>query len=279
MERGKVAFSLAKPKAPAAPKAAPRAFDADDEEDAPQPSTRAPAPLSKAARRQQEEAEKVDASAFDYDGVYDKMKAVEQQLKAANKEADKGRKSKYMSSFMHAAEIRERDRLRAESKMIQREREAEGDAYAGKEAFVTSAYKEQQEELRRAEEEERVVEARERQKNRGVASFHQRMLKDESEKRQAALEALANDDIHVEEKPEEVSDKERAAQAAQQGRHVELNEDNQIVDKRELLSTGLNVLKRKEPEEKEEEQQPASSRAKRSQLMEEELLAKLMGDS
>jgi hypothetical protein len=38
---------------------------------------------------------------------------------------------------------------------MQREREAEGDLYQDKESFVTQAYKNQMEEVRRAEEEER----------------------------------------------------------------------------------------------------------------------------
>lgn len=37
---------------------------------------------------------------------------------------------------------------------MQREREAEGDLYQDKETFVTQAYKDQMEEVRRAEEEE-----------------------------------------------------------------------------------------------------------------------------
>jgi coiled-coil domain-containing protein 55 len=39
--------------------------------------------------------------------------------------------------------------------MIQREREAEGDEFADKDAFVTQAYKDQMAEVRRAEEEEK----------------------------------------------------------------------------------------------------------------------------
>ena len=45
--------------------------------------------------------------------------------------------------------------MRAEEKMIQRERELEGDEFADKESFVTQAYKDQMVELRKAEEEER----------------------------------------------------------------------------------------------------------------------------
>ena len=51
--------------------------------------------------------------------------------------------------------MRKLDHLRAEEKMIQREREMEGDEFEGKEAFVTQAYKDQMAEVRRAEEEEK----------------------------------------------------------------------------------------------------------------------------
>jgi hypothetical protein len=47
------------------------------------------------------------------------------------------------------------DHLRAEEKMIQREREAEGDEFRDKESFVTQAYRDQLAEVREAEEEER----------------------------------------------------------------------------------------------------------------------------
>ena len=45
--------------------------------------------------------------------------------------------------------------------MMQCEREREGDEFADKEAFVTQAYKDQMEEVRRAEEEERKREGEE----------------------------------------------------------------------------------------------------------------------
>lgn len=52
------------------------------------------------------------------------------------------------------------DKLHAEEKMMQIEREKEGGAFDDKEKFVTSAYKAQMEEVRRAEEEERVKEGK-----------------------------------------------------------------------------------------------------------------------
>ena len=64
-------------------------------------------------------------------------------------------KPKYISGLLTSAATRRLDYLRAEEKMIQREREAEGDEFRDKDAFVTQAYKDQMAEVRRAEEEER----------------------------------------------------------------------------------------------------------------------------
>lgn len=62
---------------------------------------------------------------------------------------------KYINSLLTSAATRKLDHLRAEEKMMQREREAEGDQYMDKESFVTQAYKDQMEEVRKAEEEEK----------------------------------------------------------------------------------------------------------------------------
>lgn len=56
---------------------------------------------------------------------------------------------------MNSAATRKLDYVRAEEKLIQREREAEGDEFSDKEKFVTQAYKDQMAEVRRAEEEEK----------------------------------------------------------------------------------------------------------------------------
>jgi coiled-coil domain-containing protein 55 len=60
-----------------------------------------------------------------------------------------------MTGLLNSAATRRLDHLRAEEKMLQREREAEGDMYAEKEEFVTDAYKKQMAEVRAAEEEEK----------------------------------------------------------------------------------------------------------------------------
>jgi coiled-coil domain-containing protein 55 len=56
---------------------------------------------------------------------------------------------KYISGLLNSAATRRLDYLRAEEKMIQREREMEGDEFKDKDAFVTQAYKDQKYERRK----------------------------------------------------------------------------------------------------------------------------------
>ena len=63
-----------------------------------------------------------------------------------------------MDKLLASAETRKRDYLLAQEKKYKKEREEEGDEFKGKEKFVTNAYKRQQEEIRKAEEEERLKE-------------------------------------------------------------------------------------------------------------------------
>jgi len=60
-----------------------------------------------------------------------------------------------MDKLLASAELRKRDFLIAQEKKYQKEREEEGEEFEGKEKFVTNAYKRQQEELHKAEEEEK----------------------------------------------------------------------------------------------------------------------------
>jgi coiled-coil domain-containing protein 55 len=100
----------------------------------------------------------VDATAFQYDEVYDNLKAAERKVEDAEKAESDKKEPKYMASFLEAARRRKMDALHAEEKMMQIEREKEGGEFDDKDKFVTSAYKAQMEEVRRAEEEERVKE-------------------------------------------------------------------------------------------------------------------------
>jgi coiled-coil domain-containing protein 55 len=170
------AASTSKPK----PKA-PIKFDDDDEEDdqpvasSSKPKSKKPTPrdlleggasshvnrntaISRSEKKLQSEALALDSTAFQYDEVYDTLKAAERKVEEAKKMESDKREPKYMQSFLEAARRRKLDALHAEEKMMQIEREKEGGEFDDKEKFVTSAYKAQMEEVRRAEEEERVKE-------------------------------------------------------------------------------------------------------------------------
>ncbi|WEW57834.1 hypothetical protein PRK78_003301 [Emydomyces testavorans] len=195
-------------------------------------------------------AASIDSSIYDYDAIYDSI-----HTKPAKPSSSSGTNSgpKYMTSLLRSAEVRKRDQLRARDKLLAREREAEGDEYADKEKFVTAAYKAQQEEVRRIEAEEAVREKEEeerRKKGLGMMGFYKDML-ERDEKRheeavQAAEEAIKDkgaaqvgEERRVEE--EEKSAAQIAAELNARGAHIIVNEEGEVVDKRQLLSAGLNV--------------------------------------
>ncbi|KZS99225.1 hypothetical protein SISNIDRAFT_16516 [Sistotremastrum niveocremeum HHB9708] len=274
----KLSFSLApKSKPPigtAPPLQAPPVFSALDDEDGNDAPTTSKAGRhvgtlprvpqssleSRAQRKRMSEEKKVDQTVYQYDEVWDRMQEAKLKTKEAKEIESKERKPKYIASFLNSAQTRKLDYIRAEEKMIQREREAEGDEFADKERFVTQAYKDQMAEIRRAEEEEKAREALERKKNAGksigMTHFYRQML-DQAEEKHSATVAAAEQDRPVVgpsagpsgpnltiSKPLSFtpqSDSELAKIARAEGKEVELNDDNRIVDKRELLSAGLNL--------------------------------------
>jgi len=271
-------------------------FGDDDDDDGDKPARPAPlsAPttkkplntlLSRTERKAQEEALKIDQSVFDYDGVYDGMKAAERAMEAARKEANADKKPKYIESFLAAAQTRKLDRLRAEEKMLQHEREKEGDEFADKEKFVTEAYKKQMEEVRKAEEEEKrregeswcvaeltgAEELRKSSKGPGLSGMYASMLDDQAAKHAAAVAASAKPqpgpslairpptqtfDDEEEYDPllarEASSSKPKLAAGtstinAETGKEIEINDEGEIVDKRSLLKAGLNIVRKPGP--------------------------------
>jgi len=142
--------------------------------------------------------------------------------------------------------------------MIQREREMEGDEFKDKEAFVTQAYKDQMEEVRKAEEEEKQREEEEKNKNKGQSTgmvhFYRQLLEQSEKEHEETVAAVSAEktqkvagptmpNLTISKPADYVpkSDLELAKLASAEGKNVELNDDNQIVDKRELLSAGLNL--------------------------------------
>ncbi|KAI4670141.1 uncharacterized protein J4E79_000422 [Alternaria viburni] len=206
------------------------------------------------AEKRAQEALEADATIYDYDAAYDALHAVSAAKKAAERDSAAERKPKYMDALFESAEQRKKDQLRARDKLLQREREAEGDEFADKEKFVTGAYKAQQEETRKAEEEEKKRQEAEEEKKKkfGMQGFHKQMLAEQERRHQEAMEAAAQalkDGVKpvVEEGEREKTDAEIVEELRKQGKNVILNEDGQIADKRQLLSAGLNIIAKPKP--------------------------------
>ncbi|KAK4232145.1 coiled-coil domain-containing protein 55-domain containing protein [Podospora fimiseda] len=246
---------------------------------APPPPSKATAPKTTAAatqfndlssaltsRKFAQAAGEIDPTIYDYDAVYDSFKAV----KAKPKEEDVEKKPKYFDALQKAADQRERDRQIAEEKRLKRERDAEGDEFADKEKFVTEAYKRQQEENRRLEEEEKKREEEEqsRNKGRGMADFYKAMLQREEEEHAAKIRAAEEMKKNggkvevVEEEDEKKTATERAREINALGGNVLINDDGEVVDKRQLLKGGLNVApKKKVDAQQEKARQEAAAKA------------------
>ncbi|KAJ6164123.1 hypothetical protein N7470_002795 [Penicillium chermesinum] len=203
------------------------------------------------SKKHAKEAEELDPSVYSYDEVYDSLHAKPKKTTTTNQ----SEVPKYMTNLLRSAEIRKRDQLRARERQLQREREEEGDEFADKESFVTSAYKAQQAEMRKVEEEEarREQEEEERRKQNGGAgmiNFYKDMLSrgdaehgevvkaaEEAAQRVKAGEVLEETVAESEEK----TDAQKAEELNSRGAHVVVNDEGQVVDKRQLLSAGLNV--------------------------------------
>jgi coiled-coil domain-containing protein 55 len=205
------------------------------------------------AEKRAQDALQIDATLYDYDAAYDALHARDAAKAAAEREDTAQRKPKYMDALAESAEQRKKDQLRARDKLLQREREAEGDEFADKEKFVTGAYKAQQAETRQAEEEEKKKKAAEDEKKKkfGMQGFHKQMLMEQERRHQevmdAAAQALKEGIKPVAEGEKQKTDAEIAEELRKQGRHVILNEDGQVTDKRQLLNAGLNIIAKPKP--------------------------------
>lgn len=153
-----------------------------------------------------------DPSVFDYDGVYDDMKAKIVQPKAQDREQ---RQPKYIQVLMEKAKRREREHEIVYERKLAKERTKEDHLYADKDKFVTSAYKRKLAQQARWMEEERLRELREERddvtKKSDITDFYFNLSKNvaygasEKSKKQVREEkepAAAKEDLQKPEKPE-----------------------------------------------------------------------------
>ena len=196
------------------------------------------------SKKHAQTAQLIDPSIYDYDAAYDSIHAISSTKPAQDADADKDKRPKYMTNLLAAAEVRKRDQIRAKEKLLVKEREAEGDEFADKEKFVTGAYKRQQEEMRKAEEEERIKEEKDEERKvregGGMKAFYKDLLGREGERHEMIVKA-----VEVGVGKEEVGDKEKGKTGKSESdlakeKGAMINEEGEVVDKRQLLSAGLN---------------------------------------
>ncbi|KAF8788693.1 Nuclear speckle splicing regulatory protein 1 like protein [Argiope bruennichi] len=124
--------------------------DSDDEPASKKPT---PIPQAKPLSKKLEQKELCeDPSIYEYDSIYDDMKAQEVAKIAGPKD---NKPSRYIDTLLKAADKRKKEYERRIERKVQVEREKEGDKFQDKEAFVTSSYKKKMQEMEEAEERER----------------------------------------------------------------------------------------------------------------------------
>ncbi|EFA80207.1 hypothetical protein PPL_07029 [Heterostelium album PN500] len=117
-----------------------------------------------------------DSTVFDYDGVYDQMKKQEKQTARKQQQSMITGKPKYIQNLMAEADRKKRENERVKDRIIQKEREAEGDLYKDKEVFLTSGYKKKLEERKRQEEIDRQAElSHDVTKKKDLSDFHRNL--------------------------------------------------------------------------------------------------------
>ncbi|KAM9780685.1 nuclear speckle splicing regulatory protein 1 isoform 2-T2 [Syngnathus typhle] len=120
-----------------------------------------------------------DSTVYDYDAVYDDIQ--KQRLETSKKVlSGPAKKPKYIHQLMKAVDSRKKEQERREERKIQKEREAEGNQFADKEAYVTTAYKlklqEQKEEEERAKHEAAIEAALDVRKQNDLSGFYRHLL-------------------------------------------------------------------------------------------------------
>ncbi|KAI9223016.1 coiled-coil domain-containing protein 55-domain containing protein [Blastocladiella britannica] len=188
-----------------------------------------------------EEALAEDASAFDYDGVYDAIKARDTAAAAARKGAAADSGPRYMHKILHSAELRKLDHLKAQTTKYRVEAERDKAEFGDSEKFVTGAYREKLAEIKRMEDEQEAKAAADAERQRGstgMSAFYRDYLARSDAARAAPLDLTAVPTDPATPAAEDADDQTKSRTG------VHTNASGEIVDKRELLSAGLNVSRK-----------------------------------
>ncbi|RXM92597.1 Nuclear speckle splicing regulatory protein 1, partial [Acipenser ruthenus] len=130
-------------------------------------------------RLEMQKALEQDASVYEYDSVYEELQKKKEESSAKGL-AGADKKPKYIANLLRAVELRKKEQDRRNERKIQLEREAEGEQFQDKEAFVTSAYRSKLLETQEEEESERreaaIEAALDVKKQEDLSGFYRHLL-------------------------------------------------------------------------------------------------------
>lgn len=174
--------------------------------------------LKKQAKIQMAKALEEDPTVFQYDEVYDDIERKKEVEKESKKDVD--RKPKYVHNLLKAADERQKEFERRIERQVQKEREAEGNEFADKESFVTSAYRKKMEEIAKQEEEEartaRIEAALDVTKQNNMDGFYRHLYR----------QTMGEEKGQVESKVEsEESEEAKAARVKEEIKKIKIVED------------------------------------------------------
>jgi len=209
--------------------------------------------LKKQAKIQMAKALEEDPTVFQYDEVYDDIERKKEVEKESKKDVD--RKPKYVHNLLKAADERQKEFERRIERQVQKEREAEGNEFADKESFVTSAYRKKMEEIAKQEEEEartaRIEAALDVTKQNNMDGFYRHLYR----------QTMGEEKGQVESKVEsEESEEAKAARVKEEIKKIKIVED-QVEDNHqsEPNFTIKKIEKKKEFRKKEEVESSSDS--------------------
>ncbi|XP_034758529.2 nuclear speckle splicing regulatory protein 1-like [Acipenser ruthenus] len=135
--------------------------------------------MMKQTRLEMQKALEQDASVYEYDSVYEELQKKKEESSAKGL-AGADKKPKYIANLLRAVELRKKEQDRRNERKIQLEREAEGEQFQDKEAFVTSAYRSKLLETQEEEESERreaaIEAALDVKKQEDLSGFYRHLL-------------------------------------------------------------------------------------------------------
>merc|ERR1719219_772247 len=200
--------------------------------------------LKKQAKIQMSKALEEDPTVFQYDEVYDDIERKKEVEKESKKDVD--RKPKYVHNLLKAADERQKEFERRIERQVQKEREAEGNEFADKESFVTSAYRKKMEEIAKQEEEEarqaRIEAALDVTKQNNLDGFYRHLYS----------QTMGEEKGQVESKVEsEESEEAKAARVKEEIKKIKITEEVPQEPEEKATTTIKKIERKKEFRKKE----------------------------